>query len=241
MNCLEKDILYRNHENLRIPSDYEIIFANENYLDKIMELQDYVTAGLPDTQTFVGDSREFILNEVMAEGKGIAMGVISDDNLVAFRTISFPFPDSESNLGREWGLPEGELGKVAILEATVVHPDYRGNRLQRKMLSHGIKLIEERGYRYICATVSPFNYPSLSTVMSFGFMIRDIQSRGGVYEGRIRFLLGKDLKEPSNGYPTEIVSVSNSDIVVQTDLLKEGFIGFALHKRPDGFDILYGK
>lgn len=241
MNCLEKDILYRIQDNIRIPSEYEINFVGENYLDQIMELQEYVTNTLPDVQTFVGDPREFILSDVMSEGKGIAMGVISDNKLVAFRTISFPSPDSENNLGRELGLPECELDKVAIFEATVVHPDYRGNRLQRKMINHGIKLIEELGFRYICATISPFNYPSLSTVMSFGFLIRDLQSRGGVYEGRLRFLLGKDLKESSNGNPTEIISVVNSDIQTQENLLKDGFVGFALHKKPNGFDILYGK
>ena len=240
MKLIEKGILNKTINSKSEAMEYKMGFIGEEHLEEILSLQKKVSEDLGDNEIFVEDSREFILNEVLALGKGVAMGVFVCDKLVAFRTISLPLPDSEYNLAREVGLSENETDKVAILEATVVHTDFRGNRLQKKMLNHSIELLQKQGYRYICATVSPYNYPSLSTVMSFNLTIRDLKIREGIYDGKLRFLLVRDLAETVNNNYDEVARVLNTDIAKQHQFLKEGFIGFEISKKENCFEIKYG-
>ncbi|MGV8145235.1 MAG: GNAT family N-acetyltransferase [Alkaliphilus sp.] len=241
MKHIREGIINKRINGSREPMKYKLSFIGKEYLQEIIELQERVSEGLDNEEIFVGDGREFIQNEVLTQGKGVAMGVFVDGRLVAFRTITFPLADSVHNLGREIGLCGNELNKVAVLEATVVHADYRGNQLQKKMLKYSISLIKERGYRYICATVSPYNYPSLSSVMSFNLTIRDLQIRGGIYGGRLRFLLVRDLREEINKDYKKTISVFNAEIDKQSQLLKEGFIGFEISKKAEKYEIKYGK
>ena len=220
---------------------YKIAFVeNPQIVDEVVKLQQLVKDDLNNPETYVMDSKEFLLNEILPQGKGFMIGVFSEGSLIALRTISFPAPDSEYNLAAELDIPKNELNKVAVLEATIVHPDYRGNRLQRKMLGYTLPRLEEKGYIHVCSTISPYNYPSLSSVMSFGLTIRDLKIRGGVYGGKLRFLLARNLENDIEKY-TDNVTVGNGNIQIQQQLLEEGYIGHTLVKKDNNFNIIYGK
>lgn len=238
---MEQGILnkHEGERQLRVP--YEMLLINEDYLEDVLALQAFVSNSLDNEETFVADSREFMLEEILAPDRGRMIGVFAEGKLIAYRNISFPKPDSDYNLGRETDLPEDERSKVSILEATVVHPQYRGNRLQARLLKHTIPLIEELGYFHVFSTISPYNYPSLKNVMDADLVIRDLKCRGGVYEGKLRFLLARDLRKPYNIDLIEKIVLSNSDIEKQQALLKKGFIGYKLEKIAEGFNIFYGK
>ena len=81
--------------------------------------------------------------------------------------------------------PSGPIGPMS----TVVHPDWRGNGLQRHMLEAALPLLPE-SITHLGATVSPANPYSLSNALACGFTIR---ARREMYGGFDRYLLAKEL------------------------------------------------
>ena len=208
---------------------YEMYFLDQSNINEIIRLQDMVSDYTQNKELFVSDPRDFILNEVLQLDKGRAIGVFVENQLIAYRTITFP-GKGEWNLGKELDLSEESLEKVVNLEATVVHPDYRGNRLQAKMLAITIQHVEELGYDYLFSTVSPFNYPSLKSVMDAGLKIYSLDKRGGVYGGKWRFLLRRNLRELDHQQFESIVKVENTDLTIQMELLKKDYVGHIIKK-----------
>jgi len=236
---IDKGTLRTSKEEL---VNFEMKFLDESYIDEILSLQKIVHDRIENKDLFVPDSRDFILNQVLDAENGRAIGVFVDNKLIAFRTTNFP-KDSETNMGRELNIPEDELNYVVHLEATVVHPNYRGNRLQERMLKHTIELIKSLGFKYLLSTVSPLNYPSLKSVINSGLRICSLDYREGVYEGKWRFLLGLFLDKEIKTDFEDIVKVDNDDFNIQINLLKESYIGYKLEKKdsPPNFYIYYGK
>lgn len=221
---------------------YQMYILDETNISEMIKLQNEVARSLIDRRIFAKDSSDFILNEVLRSNLGIAIGVFADNILIAFRTISFP-GNTELNLGRELNIPDDELPHVAHLEATVVHPQYRGNRLQAKMMKHTLDIIDELGHFHILCTVSPFNYPSLKNVMDSGLTIKALGQREGPYEGRWRYLLHRDTRYMGIQQYDNSIEVENRNLQEQQVLLHQGFVGFLLSREnyvKDEFIIHYG-
>lgn len=225
-----------------LDEEYEMNFLDESNIDEIIDLQNEVVSYLKNPEIFAMDSREFILNEVLDRDKGRAIGVFAGNRLIAFRTVSFPGM-SQSNLGRELGLPEDELEHVVHLEATVVHPEYRGNRLQAKMMKHTFNIVDRMGYYHIFCTVSPFNYPSLKNVIDGGLVIKALGQRGGPYNGKWRFLLHRDLRFTGTKEYISSIEVENEKLQKQIEILNRGYEGFLISRNRnmnDEFIVHYG-
>ena len=87
------------------------------------------------------------------------------------------------------GIPEAEWEHWANADSVIVHPDWRGNGLQRKLLEAALPLVRP-GIVGIGATVSPENQYSLNNALACGFVIAD---RREMYGGYDRYLLKKML------------------------------------------------
>ncbi|SHJ13675.1 GNAT family N-acetyltransferase [Lutispora thermophila] len=225
-----------------LDEEYEMHFLDESNIDEIVDLQNEVASCLKNPETFAMDSREFILNEVLHKDKGRAIGVFAHNRLIAFRTVSFPGM-SQSNMGRELGLSEGELEHVVHLEATVVHPEYRGNKLQAKMMKHTFNIVYRMGYYHVLCTVSPFNYPSLKNVIDGGLVIKALGQREGPYNGKWRFLLHRDLRYTATKEYRCSIEVENEKLHKQKEILNKGYEGFLISRSRymnDEFMIHYG-
>ena len=85
--------------------------------------------------------------------------------------------------------PREEWEHWANADSAVVHPDWRGNGLQRKLLEAALPLVRP-GIVGIGATVSPENQYSLNNALACGFVIAD---RREMYGGYDRYLLKKML------------------------------------------------
>lgn len=227
-------------ESNEISTQWQMTFLDISHLEKVLSLQKLVHDTIIDKRLFVPDPEDFIRSILTSPDQGKAIGVFSEDNLIAFRTISFP-KKSLSNLGRDLHLSPTELLKVAHLESTVVHPEYRGNRLQAKMLKPSLEYIRTSGYQHVFATISPYNYPSLSTIIKAGFVIKDLKNRSGIYKGKARFLLYNNLTNPISLDFIDIISISHTDIKTQKEILKQGYVGFKLQKSSTGYEVLYGR
>ena len=99
--------------------------------------------------------------------------------------------DYEENLGRDIGLPESELGKVAHMDSAAVLPAFRGFHLQRRLMKTAEEELRKEGFRYLCCTVHPDNESSLRSVLSQGYRIAKTCEK---YGGSPRHILVRELE-----------------------------------------------
>jgi len=118
------------------------------------------------------------------------IGAYHEGTLIAFRALLIPPLDAE-HLGYDIGYPLETLDRVLYQEVTNVHPDYRGYGLQQhlgrllmKELEHGSR------FELVCATVAPFNIPSLKDKFALGLRIGALKPK---YGGKLRYIFMKEL------------------------------------------------
>jgi GNAT superfamily N-acetyltransferase len=153
--------------------------------------------------------------------------------IIAYRYIGFP-GYSEKNLGNDINMASNELSKVAHLETTVVHPDYRGNSLQSLTLQQALPMIREFGYNHVLCTVSPQNAYSLFNVIKNGLRIKALKKKYGTEEdgkdGMWRYILHKNLEPAVARKTNQLLSIPLADLEHQKKIISEGFVGLWLFK-----------
>jgi hypothetical protein len=214
---------------------YELAFLDERRLTEVMDLQALIVKALDDPELFHPDSIHFISDRIRKKGRII--GITSENTLIAYRIISFPGSDYD-NLGIDLELSESELHRVAHLEFFVVHPDYRGNALQLKTLPPAISALHDFGYKHLCATVSPKNYPGVSNLLRGGFVIKKLKDK---YGGKLRYILYQNLAMPINRAIEHTIALRNTDIEGQQKALMQGYFGYEARKTAGSFEIHYGR
>lgn len=90
------------------------------------------------------------------------------------------------NLGYDLDFPDEDLRRVVHMDTAAVHPDYRGQKLQYRMMLHAE---QELTGRILLCTIHPDNRYSLNNVLKQGYTI---EKRLEKY-GSIRYLLRKNL------------------------------------------------
>lgn len=162
-------------------------------VDKIMEIIHTAVKQLPDPAWFVDDTKEFFAAHI--EEKGFTLkAVLSDETnamsvdsqpvtsnaMAAFLTVRFPKYDKD-NLGFSMNFDETDLLKVAHMETAVVHPDYRGNHLEKLLFEEAIEILKTTNYCHLLGTVHPDNIASVKCFLSNGFHIEQtVKKYGGL-------------------------------------------------------------
>ncbi len=197
VSLIESGRLRRNRrlscrdESERSYYPYEMKFLCKDSLQDLISLQNMIAENLPEPEIFrLHDESDF--EDVFQSGHSV-IGVITDVGLVAYSIIRIPGP-AKDNLGRDLNLSEEEQIKTAHLQATVVHPLFRGSGLQRKMARAHLEKIAEMGYEHVCCTVSPQNPVSLHNILSCRFVIRGLIPKFG---GWWRYIMYKGNLGPS--------------------------------------------
>jgi len=170
MLTLKTGIINKHVGNSIEQEGYEMRLIKERELEEVVALQGLVYSKLPNKQVLYIDSYDEMMTDMKLGAKIIGVFNQSQE-LIAYRYVGFPGYDNK-NLGNDIKLPQKELNKVAHLETTVVHPDYRGNGLQSLTLQEMIPVIQELGYKHLLCTVSPQNYFSLLNIMKNGLKIK---------------------------------------------------------------------
>lgn len=220
---------------------YSMSMLKTSELDQVMHLQDAVYNALPNKQVLAKDTQQFI--ETCLHDDGFVIGVHNEANqLISYRFIALP-KNRDDNMGLDIKLPSAELTKVAHLETTIVHPDYRGNGLQSKTLKIAFPMLHSQHIKHVICTVSPFNFFSLANIMKNGLKIKVLTKKYGSLEdnsdGLWRFILHKDIEVVSHLPHLNDVKVKLESFKEQTLLLKKGFIGDAI--TADGKFLSYVK
>lgn len=215
---------------------YKMTMLDETHLPEMLNLNRMIVENLSEWDLLVPITAEML--RVDLGEKGLTLGTFVGERLIGFRSAHFPGND-EDNLGRDVGLPEFELEKVMHLEFALIHPDFRGNSLQKRMTARILKIVHDLKlhYRYCCSFVSPKNGPSLEDKFSLNLLIARLMLKFGNYW---RFFF-QDMLRPLRVQSNESISVPNRDIEQQVELLSQGYYGFRLDRRGSDCNILYAK
>jgi len=217
---------------------FEMEFLAEDSMQEMIELQDLILGHLPDPEIFFPHDRDYF-HKIFQHDRSV-IGVKVEDRLAAYSIIRIP-GHAQDNLGRDIGLVDDELDRVAHLQATVVHPAFRGNGLQRKMAATHLRVIRDLGFKHVCCTVSPKNPQSLANIICSGLVIKDLRPKFGDWWRYIMYAnlaWPKDLRETLERSEKAITC---SDLLGQQALIKDGFVGFRTTMQPQGFVVFYAK
>lgn len=218
---------------------YEMEFLDEGRLHELIELQDIIIKALPDPELFWTHPVDYF-REVFKVERSV-IGVSTEDGLIAYSLVYLPggcdLQDGCFNLGRDIGLSEEDLRKVAHLQATVVHPAYRGNSLQRRMSEQHLKVLKEMGYEHILCTISPKNPMSLRNFLLCGFVIKGLKRK---FNGWWRYIMYKNILSQAS-FGSDEVKINSSDTAGQIDLIGRGYAGCKMELHHNGFSVIYCK
>ena len=154
-------------------------------LDAVLELQEITLCGLKDKNILRRNSPE-ILAQALSE-INIALGVFAGTELIAIGIAVDPVsPETDLRVN----LQKFTVDKAMDLKLIIVKENYRGNGLQRRLIS----LLEEqaisRGITHFCTSVSPDNPYSYNNLSAMGY---EFDHQEELYGGLIRNVYVKDL------------------------------------------------
>lgn len=122
----------------------------------VFALQNEVRAAMPHPEQFVPDTLENIADYLRT---GVCIGAWQQGRLGAYLILRL-CGQSDENYAAFLGVPQSQWQHWANADSAVVHPDWRGNGLQRAMLEAALPLLPPQ-ITHLGATVSPDNSYSL--------------------------------------------------------------------------------
>ncbi|HDR4861305.1 GNAT family N-acetyltransferase [Bacillus cereus] len=231
MTVLYEGTLKQNNES------FHVTLLSLEHIEQILSLQNIVVEALEDKSRLQPLSQEEF--QYILKGNGMMIGAFIENELIAFRALLVP-PIDDEHLGLDIGLPENELHRVIYQEISNVHPNCRGNGMQ-KILANVIMdelQKEDSKYDYVCCTVAPFNIPSLKDKFAQGMEIAVLKEK---YGGSLRYVFVKKLRGDNERDWTDVQSILMSDASGQQTLLSEGYRGYEMEKTADTFIVKFGR
>ncbi|WP_077596651.1 GNAT family N-acetyltransferase [Oceanobacillus kimchii] len=219
---------------LRDGTNVDVRYLTREDLPVIMQLQDIVIEELIDKDSLEPLSREEFLT-ILSDDK-LMIGVFDQQILIGFRAFLNPINDEEG-LGKDIGLLESDYPCIVYSEISNVHPDYRGNGLQTFMGKTWMDSLDRRDFRYILATVAPFNIASLKDKFALGMKIYRLKNK---YGDKLRYIFCKDL-QANNNQIKEITTIEMGDIQKQQQYLNDGYVGLKMMQVKDTWHVEYVK
>lgn len=215
---------------------YKIERLNKDHLAQVVEFHNEVIDALVDPDLCWRFPVEYI--ERYLGDQAITVGVFVEKRLIGFRVLYFPGLEPE-NPGFDIGLDHSEMGKVAHLPLSNVHPDFTGSSLQKHMTAHVVRIAKKtREFRYLCSNVSPKNYASMNEKFAFGMWVTELKIKYGKF---LRYIFCKDILNDSPLSTENAIFVPTQDYSRQTELLQQGYYGFQSSKVQNKKGVLFGK
>lgn len=157
-------------------SDLSIKCLDFTYLNKMLELQEDVIAGLDNPDILRRNTEETLIP--CFKKPSLVLGAFYDDKLIAFGILYVAGEDRE-NLAFSLDNYDDPY-TYANIKVVMVKKDFRGNGLQRKF----IRIFEEYsrgiGIKTLLSTVSPDNHYSCNNLELCGYtVIKRLKKYGG--------------------------------------------------------------
>ncbi|WP_377867057.1 GNAT family N-acetyltransferase [Bacillus sp. R86525] len=216
---------------------FHVTLLSLEHMEQILSLQNVVVEALEDKGRLQPLSLEEF--QYILEGNGMMIGAFIENELIAFRALLVP-PIDDEHLGLDIGLPESELHRVIYQEISNVHPNCRGNGMQKILATVIMDELqkEDSKYDYVCCTVAPFNIPSLKDKFAQGMEIAALKEK---YGGSMRYVFVKELRGDKENNWTDIKDVPMSDVSEKQTLLSEGYRGYEMEKVDGDFVVKFGR
>ncbi|MDA1809914.1 GNAT family N-acetyltransferase [Bacillus anthracis] len=216
---------------------FHVTLLSLEHIEQILLLQNVVVEALEDKSRLQPLSQEEF--QYILEGNGMMIGAFIENELIAFRALLVP-PIDDEHLGLDIGLPESELHRVIYQEISNVHPNWRGNGMQKILATVIMDELqkEDSKYDYVCCTVAPFNIPSLKDKFAQGMKIAALKEK---YGGSLRYVFVKELRGVKERDWTDIKSVPMNNAGGQQALLSEGYRGYKMEKVDEDFVVKFGR
>ena len=158
-------------------------------LDSFVDLQQQVHEGMEHPEWFYVDSADEV--HALMENGVMELWLAMDGSRVA-GALDLLIPGLESyNYGYVLNFSEEELLRTVNMDSAAVHPDYRGQGIQRALLETAEQWLGRDRDRILLCTVHPDNIYSLRNAVGQGYtIVRKI----GIY-GSVRYLLQKNIEK----------------------------------------------
>lgn len=179
--------------------EFEITRALPEDAEVLISIMKEVTAGLTNREWFIDDDADYIRAHighvpVLKGDCGFTLKAVTkvDDKEVIAGFFMVDFPGTgERNLGHHIGLEEVGLAKVAHMDSVVILPQFRGHKLQFRLMGAAEQILRrETDYTIWMATVHPDNTYSLSNVEAHGY---EVVAEAVKYGGYHRYVLKKEI------------------------------------------------
>jgi hypothetical protein len=203
---------------------YTVSLLGREHLRQILDLQETVVEELNDKSSLQPLSQEEFI--YILEGNGLMIGAFTGSGLIAFRALLIP-PMDDEHLGLDIGLATEELSQVIYQEISIVHPVYRGNRLQQTLahlIMDELKNLDQT-FTYVACTVAPFNIPSMKDKFKQGMQIAALKHK---YDHQLRYIFVKRLDGKGEREMYNMEKVPMADVLKQQELLRAGWRGISL-------------
>ncbi|EJQ06320.1 hypothetical protein IE3_04977 [Bacillus cereus BAG3X2-1] len=216
---------------------FHVTLLSLEHMEQILSLQNVVVEALEDKGRLQPLSLEEF--QYILEGNGMMIGAFIKNELIAFRALLVP-PIDDEHLGLDIGLSENELHRVIYQEISNVHPNCRGNGMQKILATVIMDELqkEDSKYDYVCCTVAPFNIPSLKDKFAQGMEIAALKEK---YGGSMRYVFVKELRGDKENAWVDIKTVPMSDFDGQKKLLAEGYRGHKMEKHNETYSVQFAK
>jgi len=150
--------------------------------DDIEEIQEVMETGFETTENkdwYVTDDREFIERHIQKEG--YILKYVLKNKIAGFLIVRRPML-AEDNLGEnlsDW--TEEMLTKVSHMESAAVLPEFRGKKIQKKLLMAAEEIERKQGMEYLMCTVHPDNRYSAGNLEQLGYRaVLETEKYGGL-------------------------------------------------------------
>jgi hypothetical protein len=217
---------------------YQIVPLNEGCLSELRDFQQTAYEKMTDKALYSPITVDMI-RAVLGE-KGLTLGLMVRGKMVGFICFYFPGDDME-NLGRDAGLSDQELANVVHWERCLIDPEFRGNNMQFRLGELLVSAAKDldRKYRYMCATVSPKNYPSLHQLFEQQNMVAvKLKIK---YGNLWRYIFFQDIMRPVQILHEGVISVDCNDFERQIELFNQGYYAFQVRQDEGHMEILFCK
>jgi len=208
---------------------YQIIKLSADHLDAVTALHKAVHADLPDDKKSFLMSKDATTFQKHLDRGNVILGCVYEGRLIAQSLMTLPDAQHQSELLNDMIAPP-RPENTAILGGMVVHPDYRGNGLQKIMLAARISLAHAIGRKDIVSSADIGNMASWQNLLRKGLEIDAIGARKDgtlryIFYGKTEELLKEKHTHANEENTIALIECSRAAIGAQKRLLRKGYKG----------------
>lgn len=166
----------------------QVVQATPADVDRICAIMSDVSAHMEHPEHYITDDRDYVARHIAQEGFTLLWK--ENGQAVGFLIVHLPPEGDDHHLGLDLCFSPTQLRESAHMESAAILPAYRGNGIQKKLLTAAEIRLRELGYRYSLCTVHPDNMPSLRSLESLGYQVGATKLK---YGKNLRHIMKKEL------------------------------------------------